>query len=125
VTFVQEVEFDRIGVFQYSPEEGTPAASLGNQVPQGVKEARYREVMDLQAKISLKKNQGLIGTVQRVLVEGYCPETRYLLKGRMVSQAPDIDGEVYITRGMATSRMVNLRVTHASEYDVVGEICGG
>ena len=125
VKFLQEVEFDRIGVFQYSPEEGTPAASLGNQVPQGVKEARYREVMELQAKISLKKNLGLIGTVQRVLVEGYCPETRYLLKGRMASQAPDIDGEVYITRGMATSRMVNLQVTHASEYDVVGEICRG
>ncbi len=123
VKFVQEVEFDRIGVFQYSPEEGTPAASLGNQVPQGVKEARYREVMELQAKISLKKNLGLIGTVQRVLVEGYCPETRYLLKGRMASQAPDIDGEVYITKGIATSRMVNLLVTHASEYDVVGEIC--
>ncbi len=125
VKFVQEVEFDRIGVFQYSPEEGTPAASLGNQVPQGVKEARYREVMELQAKISLKKNLGLIGTVQRVLVEGYCPETRYLLKGRMASQAPDIDGEVYITKGIATSRMVNLLVTHASEYDVVGEICTG
>jgi len=125
VKFLQEVEFDRIGVFQYSPEEGTPAASLGNQVPQGVKEARYREIMELQATISLKKNLGLIGTVQRVLVEGYCPETRYLLKGRMASKAPDIDGEVYITRGMATSRMVNLQVTHASEYDVVGEICRG
>jgi ribosomal protein S12 methylthiotransferase len=123
VKFVQEIEFDRIGVFQYSSEEGTPAASLGNQVPQEVKEARYREIMELQAKISLKKNLGLIGTVQRVLVEGYCPETRYLLKGRMASQAPDIDGEVYITRGTATSRMVNLRITHASEYDVVGEIC--
>jgi hypothetical protein len=54
--------------------------------------------------------------------EGYCPETRYLLKGRMASHAPDIDGDVYITRGTATSGMVNLRVTHASEYDVIGEI---
>ncbi len=122
VEFVEEVQFDRMGVFRYSPEEGTPAASLGNRVPEEVKEDRYREIMEIQANISLRKNVGLIGTIQRVLVEGYSTESRYLLKGRMASQAPDIDGEVYITRGTATSRMVNLRVTHASEYDVVGEI---
>jgi len=123
--FMEEVQFDRMGVFRYSAEEGTPAASLGNHVSEEVKEARYREIMQLQADISLRKNLGLIGTVQRVLVEGYCPETRYLLRGRMASQAPDIDGEVYITRGTANSRMVNLRVTHVSEYDVIGEICSG
>lgn len=122
VKFVEEVQFDRMGVFRYSPEEGTPAASLGNHVPEEVKEDRYREIMEIQANISLKKNSGLIGTIQRVLVEGYSTESRYLLKGRMASQAPDIDGKVYITRGTATTRMVNLRVTHASEYDVVGEI---
>jgi ribosomal protein S12 methylthiotransferase len=123
--FIEEVQFDRMGVFRYSPEQGTPAASLDNQVSEAVKEARYREIMQLQADISLRKNLALIGTVQRVLVEGYCPETRYLLRGRMASQAPDIDGEVYITRGTANSRMVNLRVTHVSEYDVIGEICSG
>jgi ribosomal protein S12 methylthiotransferase len=123
--FIEEVQFDRMGVFRYSPEEGTPAASLGKQVPEEVKEARYREIMQLQANISLRKHLGLIGTVQRVLVEGYCPETRYLLRGRMASQAPDIDGQVYITKGTASSRMVNLRVTHVSEYDVIGEICSG
>ena len=122
VKFIEEVQFDRMGVFRYSPEQGTPAASSGNHLPQEVKKARYREIMEVQANISLRKNLGLIGTVQRVLVEGYCPETRYLLKGRMASQAPDIDGEVYITRGTASSRMVNLRVTHASEYDIIGEI---
>ena len=120
--FIEEVQFDRMGVFRYSHEEGTPAASLDNQVSEGVKEARYREIMQLQADISLRKNLALIGTVQRVLVEGYCPETRYLLRGRMASQAPDIDGEVYITRGTADNRMVDLRVTHVSEYDVIGEI---
>jgi ribosomal protein S12 methylthiotransferase len=80
--------------------------------------------MELQASISLRKNLGLIGTIQRVLVEGHCPETPYLLKGRMASQAPDIDGEVYITRGRANNRLVDFRVTHASEYDVIGEISG-
>ena len=122
VKFVEEVQFDRMGVFRYSPEEGTPAASLGNHIPEEVKEDRYREIMEIQANISLRKNSDLVGTIQRVLVEGYCTESRYLLKGRMASQAPEIDGEVYITRGTVTSRMVNLRVTHASEYDVVGEI---
>jgi len=122
VKFVEEVQFDRMGVFRYSPEEGTPAASFINPVPEEVKEDRYREIMEVQASISLRKNLGLIGTVQRVLVEGYCPETHYLLKGRMASQAPDIDGEVYITRGTASTPIVDLRVTHASEYDVIGEI---
>ncbi len=122
VKFVEEVQFDRLGVFRYSPEEGTRAASFVNPIPQEVKEDRYREIMEAQASISLRKNLGLIGTVQRVLVEGVCPETPYLLKGRMTSQAPDIDGEVYITRGTASNRMVDLRVTHATEYDVIGEI---
>jgi ribosomal protein S12 methylthiotransferase len=124
VKFIEEIQFDRMGVFLYSHEEGTRAASLGNHVPKGVKEARYRETMELQASISLSKNLGLIGTIQRVLVEGHCPETPYLLKGRMASQAPDIDGEVYITRGRANNRLVDFRVTHASEYDVIGEISG-
>jgi ribosomal protein S12 methylthiotransferase len=81
--------------------------------------------MEIQAKISLRKNRGLIGTIQRVLVEGYSTESRYLLKGRMASQAPDIDGQVYIIRGRAKDRMVNLRVTDACEYDVIGEISSG
>jgi len=122
VKFVREVEFDRVGVFRYSPEEGTPAVSFASQIREEVKDDRYREIMEIQAHISLRKNRSLIGTLQRVLVEGYCAETRYLLKGRMASQAPDIDGQVYITKGMASSRMVDLRVTHASQYDVVGEI---
>jgi ribosomal protein S12 methylthiotransferase len=123
VKFVEEVQFDRMGVFRYSPEEGTGAASLGIQVAEEVKEDRYREIMEIQAKISLRKNRSLIGTLQRVLVEGYSAESRYLLTGRMASQAPEIDGRVYITRGTAKDRMVNLRVTDASEYDVIGEIC--
>jgi ribosomal protein S12 methylthiotransferase len=122
VKFVREVEFDRVGVFRYSPEEDTPAVSLAGQIPEEVREKRYREIMETQADISLRKNRALIGTLQRVLVEGYCAETRYLLKGRMASQAPDIDGQVYITKGKASSRMVDLRVTHASQYDVFGEI---
>lgn len=122
VRFVEEIQFDRMGVFRYSPEEGTPAASLSNQVPEGTKEDRHREIMEIQAKISLRKNRALIGTIQRVLVEGYSTESPYLLKGRMASQAPDIDGQVYITRGMASDCMVNLKVTDASEYDVIGEI---
>ena len=122
VKFVEEVEFDRVGVFRYSPEEGTPAASFSNQVSEDQKEERYREIMEVQAKISLRKNRALIGTHQRVLVEGYSTETPFILKGRMASQAPDIDGQAYITSGTAESRIVNLRVTHASEYDVVGEI---
>jgi ribosomal protein S12 methylthiotransferase len=79
--------------------------------------------MELQAGISLEKNQGLVGTIQQVLVEGVSGETDLLLEGRMRSQAPDIDGCVYINAGECeVGDIVDLLVTEAHTYDVVGEI---
>jgi len=121
--FVEEGHFERLGVFRYSREEGTAAAALVDQVPERVRQARYRRVMKAQSRVSFRKNRALIGQVEPVLVEGYSEETELLLKGRSVRQAPDVDGLVYITAGKANiGDIVKLRITDSTEYDLIGEI---
>jgi ribosomal protein S12 methylthiotransferase len=121
--FVEEVQFDRLGVFCYSREEGTPAADLEHQVSERVKRDRYKKVMKAQARLSFKCNRGLIGTIDEVIVEGYSEETELLLRGRSSRQAPDIDGQVYITAGNANiGDIVQLKITDSSDYDLIGEI---
>jgi ribosomal protein S12 methylthiotransferase len=121
--FVEETQFDRLGVFCYSREEGTPAAEMPDQVSERVKRERYRRLMRAQARASFKRNRRLIDTVEQVIVEGYSEETELLLKGRSCRQAPDIDGMVYITAGDAkVGDIVSLRITDSSDYDLIGEI---
>jgi ribosomal protein S12 methylthiotransferase len=121
--FVEEVQFDRLGVFCYSREEGTPAAELPDQVSERVKRERYKKLMRIQARLSFKRNRRLIDTVEEVIVEGFSEETELLLKGRTSRQAPDIDGLVYITAGQAdVGDIVRLRITDSSDYDLIGEI---
>ena len=123
VQFVEEVRFDRLGVFCYSREEGTPAAEMEDQISERVKRQRYKKLMKVQARVSFKQNRRLIGTVEQVVVEGYSDETDLLLKGRSSRQAPDIDGLVYITAGTANvGEIVPVRITDSSDYDVIGEI---
>ena len=123
VQFVEEARFDRLGVFCYSREEGTPAAEMEEQITERVKRQRYKKLMKVQARVSFKQNRRLIGTVEQVLVEGYSDETDLLLKGRSSRQAPDIDGLVYITAGTANvGDIVPVRVTDSSDYDIIGEI---
>ena len=121
--FVEEVQFDRLGVFCYSKEEGTPAASLPDQVSERVKRERYKKLMQLQARLSFKRNRRLMDTVEEVIVEGVSEESDLLLKGRCSRQAPDIDGMVYITSGQANvGDIVKLKITDSSDYDLIGEI---
>jgi ribosomal protein S12 methylthiotransferase len=121
--FVEETQFDRLGVFCYSREEGTPAAEMPEQVSERVKRERYRRLMRAQARASFKRNRRLIDTIEEVIVEGYSEETELLLKGRSSRQAPDIDGLVYITAGDAkVGDIVALRITDSSDYDLIGEI---
>ena len=123
VQFVEEARFDRLGVFCYSREEGTPAAEMEDQITERVKRQRYKKLMKVQARVSFKQNRRLIGTVEQVLVEGYSDETDLLLKGRSSRQAPDIDGLVYITSGTANvGDIVAVRITDSSDYDLIGEI---
>ncbi|RII28796.1 MAG: 30S ribosomal protein S12 methylthiotransferase RimO [Geobacter sp.] len=121
--FVEESQFDRLGVFCYSREEGTPAAEMPDQVSERVKRERYKKLMRAQARLSFRRNRRLIDTVEQVIVEGYSEETELLLRGRSSRQAPDIDGQVYITAGNANiGDIVNLRITDSSDYDLIGEI---
>jgi ribosomal protein S12 methylthiotransferase len=123
LSFVEEGHFDRLGVFRYSREEGTAAAELPEQIAERVKNERYKRLMKAQARISFRKNRALVGRVEPVLVEGVSEETELLLRGRSVRQAPDVDGQVYITAGRAeVGEIVPLRITDSSEYDLIGEI---
>jgi ribosomal protein S12 methylthiotransferase len=121
--FVEQTHFERLGVFCYSKEEGTPAAEMPEQVSERVKRERYRKLMRAQARLSFRRNRALIGQLEQVVVEGYSEETDLLLKGRSSRQAPDIDGQVYITAGNAdVGDIVTLRITDSSDYDLIGEI---
>ena len=101
-----------------------PPHKLDNQVPERTKQARVKRLMKAQARVSLKKNLALKGRIEPTLVEGYSEETELLLRGRSVRQAPDVDGQVYITSGQAdVGDIVNLKITDSSEHDLIGEIC--
>jgi ribosomal protein S12 methylthiotransferase len=121
--FVEEVQFDRLGVFCYSREEGTPAAEMADQISERVKRERYKKIMKAQARLSFKRNRRLVGRTEEVIVEGYSEETDLLLRGRCSRQAPDIDGQVYITTGTANvGDIVRMKITDSSDYDLIGEI---
>lgn len=121
--FVELTQFDRLGVFCYSREEGTPAADMPEQVSERIKRERYRKLMRTQARLSFKRNRTLIGKHEQVIIEGFSEETELLLKGRSSRQAPDIDGQVYITSGSANiGDIVTLTITDSSDYDLIGEI---
>ena len=121
--FLRTYRLDHVGVFAYSPEEGSAAARLPNPCPEEVKEERVQRVMELQADISLARHQQRVGTIEPVLVEGLSSETDLLLEGRLRSQAPDIDGCVYINSGECMAGdIVDILITEAHAYDLVGEI---
>ena len=123
LAFVEETRFDRLGVFCYSREEGTPAAEMPEQVSERIKRERHKKLMRTQARVSFKHNRTLVETEEDVLVEGYSEETELLLKGRSSRQAPDVDGQVYITAGNANvGDIVRLKITDSSDYDLIGEI---
>jgi ribosomal protein S12 methylthiotransferase len=124
--FVEETQFDRLGVFKYSAEEGTAAADMDGKVSEAEKERRWQEVMDLQATISQKKNKALIGTIDRVMIENIDSDSGKLA-GRTQAHAPEVDGVVF-TDGASASPpptpgdIVDVKITDALEYDLIGEI---
>jgi ribosomal protein S12 methylthiotransferase len=119
LAFVKEQEFEHLGVFTYSPEEGTTAVELPGRVPKKAAEERYAGIMKAQARISLRKNRALIGTKQTVLVDTL--EDMALI-ARMQTQAPEIDGVVYLSdTEAAPGEFVDVTITDAREYDLTGE----
>jgi ribosomal protein S12 methylthiotransferase len=118
LSFIKEVEFEHLGVFTYSPEEGTAAFDLASPVPAETAADRLDRIMKTQAKISLKKNTALIGTRQRVLIDGM--EDMALI-GRLQTQAPEIDGVVYLSETEASpGEFVDVTITDATDYDLMG-----
>lgn len=119
--FVDEMEFDRLGVFTYSPEENTPAAEMADQVPEEVKEERRDELMELQQEISYDKGQDRIGQELLVMIEGkVADESAYI--GRTYGDAPKVDGYIFVQAGelLMTGDFAKVRVTGALEYDLIG-----
>ncbi len=119
--FIKETEFEHLGAFRYSDEEGTRAFRMGAKVPPAVVEERYHRIMTAQSRISLKKNRALIGSPQMVLVEGIDRKQR-AATGRTFFQAPEIDGIVYLTgENVSPGAMIEATITGASEYDLFAQ----
>ena len=119
--FVDGMEFDRLGVFTYSPEENTPAAEMADQVPEEVKEERRDELMELQQEISYDRGQDRIGQELLVMIEGkVADESAYI--GRTYGDAPKVDGYIFVQTGelLMTGDFAKVRVTGALEYDLIG-----
>jgi ribosomal protein S12 methylthiotransferase len=125
--FVREAEFDRVGVFTYSLEEGTHSATLDGRVPARTMERRRRELMRIQRQISKRKMKAMVGRDLEVLVEGPSDESEYLLAGRHEGQAPEIDGSVFLAldEGVKAPRqgdLVRARVTGFADYDLAATV---
>lgn len=119
--FIDEMEFDRLGVFTYSPEEDTPAASMEGQIPEEIKEERRDELMELQQEISYDKGTGRIGQELLVMIEGQVSgESAYI--ARTYGDAPKVDGYIFVQTGelLMTGDFAKVRVTGALEYDLIG-----
>lgn len=121
-SFVKEMKFEHLGVFTYSPEEGTKAADIPNHVLEDVKNKRKDTIMEIQKRLSLEKNKRFIGTTQDVLVEETTGSDEFLISGRMQTQAPEIDGVVYIEESeVRAGDILPVKITKAMEYDLIGE----
>jgi ribosomal protein S12 methylthiotransferase len=119
--FVGEIQFNHLGAFKYSPEEGTPAFRLPDSISETMKEERLRTLMNLQKTISLKKYQEMVGKRVEVLVEGSDPQ-KGGLKGRLRIQAPEIDGCVFLKGKAKPGDWVEARIKQALPYDLIGQV---
>ncbi|MGB3535529.1 MAG: 30S ribosomal protein S12 methylthiotransferase RimO [Microcoleaceae cyanobacterium] len=120
LTFIKRHQFDHVGVFTFSPEEGTPAYNLPNPVPQAVMDARRDALMQVQQPISLQQNQACVGNIVDVLIEQENPATGELI-GRSTRFAPDVDGLVYVEGNARLGNIVPVEITDADIYDLYGK----
>ncbi|MCI6675588.1 MAG: 30S ribosomal protein S12 methylthiotransferase RimO [Clostridiales bacterium] len=121
--FVDEMEFDRLGVFPYSAEEDTPAASMENQIPQEIKEQRRDSIMELQQEIAFEHCENMIGRTVEVIIEGkVADENAYV--GRTYMDAPNVDGYIFVQTAsvLMSGDFAKVVVTGAAEYDLIGEL---
>ena len=121
--FVKEMRFDRLGVFAYSAEEDTPAATMPDQIDEAVKEARRDELMEIQQEIAFEAAESMVGRHLQVMIEGRIPEDGVYI-GRTYKDAPDVDGYVFVNaeEDMMSGDMVPVEITGSSEYDLIGDV---
>ena len=121
--FIDECEFDRLGVFTYSREEDTPAASMPDQIDEAVKEEYRDEIMQLQQEISADRSADMVGSILEVMIEGYIAEDNTYV-GRSYKDAPNVDGLVFVEcdRELMSGDFVNVLITGSTEYDLIGKI---
>jgi len=121
--FVEETKFERLGVFTYSKEEGTPAARMKSQVSKREKIKRYNKIMELQKEISMEKNLERVGKIYRTFVQGIADDGIFYY-GRTYAEAPEIDGVVYFTaqKPLNIGEFVNVKMLNSDEYDLIGEV---
>jgi ribosomal protein S12 methylthiotransferase len=121
LAFVEEVAFDRLGVFTYSPEEGTPSPAFPDQVPAEVAAERAAAVQEVQDRIAWDRQAKLVGTVHDVLVDGPSEDPAFAVEGRTAGQAPEIDGVVYLReRDLAPGRFARVRILEVQGYELIG-----
>ena len=117
--FIEEIKFDRLGIFTYSEEEGTVASSLEDNVPRSVKDQRLNELQDIQCEISLSKNESFIGKSLKVIVDKSGENTSF---GRSQFDSPEIDNIVHIKQRVKKGTFVNVEIESANEYELIGSI---
>lgn len=123
LSFVEKMQFDRLGVFTYSQEEGTPAAAMEDQIEENLKEDRRAELMELQQEIAFSKAEDMVGRILTVMVEGKIADEDVYVT-RTYKDAPDVDGYLFLntTAELMTGDFVKVQVTGSNEYDLTGEI---
>jgi ribosomal protein S12 methylthiotransferase len=124
IDFAEGVRFERLGVFKYSDEEGTAAYELPDRLPAATKRNRFGKLMRRQRKIHAAHNKAMIGSVHEAIVEGVSDEHEWVMKGRLWSQAPEIDGMCYFntSRELTPGQIVYINIVETNDYDVVGEV---
>ncbi|MCL6640555.1 MAG: TRAM domain-containing protein, partial [Candidatus Rokubacteria bacterium] len=119
--FLREAQLDRVGVFTYSPEDGTPALTLPGAVDPEVAAERAAGVQEFQDTIAWERQQALLGSPQEVLVDGPSADPAFDFEGRTAGQAPEIDGVVYLRGAFEPGRFARVRVVEVEGYELVGE----
>ena len=121
--FIDECEFDRLGVFTYSREEDTVAAQMPDQIDEAIKEKYRDELMQLQQEISADRSAAMIGRIVRVMIEGFIPEDNTYV-GRSYKDAPNVDGLVFVEcdRELMSGDFIDVKITGSTEYDLIGTI---
>jgi ribosomal protein S12 methylthiotransferase len=125
VDFLRVQRFDRVGVFTYFQEDGTDAAKLPDQVPEEVRQDRQRRLMEVQAEISREHLSGLVGQVQAVIIDGPSTDHEWVISGRLRTQAPEVDGQVFLDAppdDVAAGQIRMVRIDRTSDYDLVGTV---